>query len=75
MQDTFHCLQYTLFLQAEVWNVDDVYREGRINPVSSKTVSLGVMCIEPYQPMMVSLSSESRLLKGLTFHVKCQLWC
>ncbi|CAL1539397.1 unnamed protein product [Lymnaea stagnalis] len=38
--------------QAEVWNVDLVSSQYGCGPVSSKTVSSGVMCVEPYEPMM-----------------------
>ncbi|BFZ12945.1 hypothetical protein BsWGS_15983 [Bradybaena similaris] len=38
--------------QAEVWNVDVVYKFYENYVVTSKTVSSGVMCIEPYEPMM-----------------------
>lgn len=47
------CCIKLVFLQAEVWNVDVVYKFFGDYVVTSKRVSSGVMCIEPYEPMMV----------------------
>lgn len=40
--------------QAEVWNVDLVARQYGPGPLSSKKVASGVMCVEPFEKMMVS---------------------
>ncbi|KAH9491659.1 enhancer of mRNA decapping 4, partial [Bulinus truncatus] len=43
--------------QAEVWNVDLVSKNRGSGPVTSRDISSGVMCVDPYEPMMTVVNA------------------